>query len=104
MATAPNPLTHAVPCGLDEQCRTILLAALSNSARFSIADPKFDRLHVAVYHLYLQGYIARSGEGFSDWKLTEKGRLEACLQHAQGTLAGAICGPMPWRLQVTNDG
>ena len=80
MATAPNPLTHAVQGNLEKQCRQVVSAALNSDARFSISDPKYDRLHVAVYQLYLLGYIARTGGGFSDWKLTEKGIQEA---HAQ---------------------
>lgn len=52
MATAPNPLTHAVQGNLEKQCRQVLSAALNSDARFSISDPKYDRLHVAVYQLY----------------------------------------------------
>lgn len=86
MATAPSPLTHAVQGNLEKQCRQVLSAALNSDARFSISDPKYDRLHVAVYQLYLLGYIARTGGGFSDWKLTERGIQEAHAQQVRASL------------------
>jgi hypothetical protein len=76
MAPAPRKLAHAVRGHLQAQCIEVLKLAAKKDGRFSINDPAFDRLHVAVYQLYLLGLITRAEQGFEEWAMTDAGRRE----------------------------
>jgi len=71
------PLLHAVCNKLQDKCVSVLRLALQGDGRFSISIPAFDTLHLAVYELYILGYLKRSADGFEEWALTDKGRAVA---------------------------
>ncbi len=77
MPTDFRPLSHAVCANLRGKCETVLLHALGAKGQFSINDPAFDRLHLAVYELYVLGYLTRGEDGFTLWRLTEMGMRAA---------------------------
>ncbi len=92
MSPAPRRLAHSVRGHLQAQCMEVLRLASQKSVGFSIADPDFCQLHVAIYELYLLGYITRTSSGFEDWAITEAGRDEVSAWEA---------APVPKRVNPT---